>query len=210
MTEFGSLVILHWSFIFSILTSHESPHSMSVMSSLTGQFLIASHKLLDANFAKSVVLIVRHDDDGAFGLIVNRPMPVTVAKALETIIDGAGQADMPIYAGGPCEGPVFVAHANAGLGGESAVPGVFITTDSDAIQTLLIASPDDIKFFASYSGWSPGQIEGELAEGHWLMFPAAAAEVFSIADHLWQRLMTRVNLSKYIDPSKIPDDPSVN
>lgn len=178
--------------------------------SLTGKFLLASNSLLDPNFLRTVVLVVRHDEDGAFGLVVNRPMTVTVAAALAPLIEEANHIDAPVYFGGPCQGPVFVLHTDVGIGGESPLEGVYVTTDREAIEALLVAGSEPIKFFASYSGWSKGQLESELAENSWLVCDAGIGEIFAVGDNLWSRLHTQINLSKYVRPELIPDDPTVN
>ena len=180
------------------------------MKSLTGKFLLASRTLLDPNFARSAVLIVRHDADGAFGLIVNKPLPISVKAALGSAIDAAATVDAAVYSGGPCDGPVFVLHGDDTVGGESPVSGVFCTTDRDAIEALLVAATHPLKVFGSYSGWSPDQLEGELEEGSWLVSDATAAQVFSADPKLWQHLSSLANVSKYVRPDRIPDDPSVN
>lgn len=180
------------------------------MKSLTGKFLLASKDLLDPNFARTAVLIVRHDEEGGFGLIVNRPTPVTVGKALGDAIDAAEASNHAIYSGGPCEGPVFVAHADPAIGGESPLPDVYITTDREAIETLLMANATPLKVFATYSGWSPSQLESELEEGSWAVCDASAAQVFTEDKNLWTHLFSRIHLSKYLPPDRIPDDPSVN
>ncbi len=180
------------------------------MESLTGKFLLAQPVLVDPNFAKSVVLIVRHDMEGAFGLVVNRPLTVNIADALGDTVESAKDNDAPIYSGGPCQGPVFALHTNPTLGGEEPIPGVYLTTERDGIDLLLSSAADPIKLFASYSGWSQGQIESELAEGSWVIVEGSADEAFSIDPHLWARLHTRLSLSRFVDPNRIPDDPSVN
>jgi putative transcriptional regulator len=180
------------------------------MASLTGKFLLASRTLLDPNFARAAILIVRHDDEGAFGLIVNRPMTVSVKAALGDAIDAAVTVDASVYSGGPCDGPVFVLHGDPLVGGESPLPDVFCTTDRDAIEALLVAATKPFKVFGTYSGWSPNQLEGELEEGSWIVCDATAAHVFSGDPNLWQHLSSRANVSKYVRPDRIPDDPSVN
>ena len=180
------------------------------MTPLVGKFLLASKTMLDPNFAKAAVLIVRHDDDGAFGLIVNRPMPVTVGAALGDAIEVAANVDAAVYSGGPCQGPVFVLHADPAIGGDAPLDDVFVTTDRDAIEALLLSQAQPIKFFGTYSGWSPNQLENELEEGSWVVCDATAAQVFSEEDNLWARLFSRAHLSKYLPPDRIPDDPSVN
>lgn len=178
--------------------------------SLTGKFLLASNALLDPNFLRTVVLIVRHDDEGAFGLVVNRPMSITVGTALSPVIEEANSVEDPVYFGGPCQGPVFVMHGDSAIGGESPVEGVYVTTDREAIEALLASGSEPIKFFASYSGWTKGQLESELGENSWLVCDAGIGEIFAVGDNLWSRLHTQVNLSKYVNPDLIPDDPTVN
>lgn len=180
------------------------------MEPLVGKFLLASKTLLDPNFARTAVLIVRHDDDGAFGLIVNRPLPVTVGSALGDTIEVAANVDAHVYSGGPCQGPLFVLHADPAIGGDAPLPDVFVTTDRDAIEALLVSQSEPIKFFGTYSGWSPSQLEGELEEGSWVICDATAGQVFSVDPNLWSHLFSRTHLSKYMRPDQIPDDPSVN
>ena len=184
--------------------------SIRPMTALTGKFLLASRDLLDPNFARAAVLVVRHDEEGAFGLIVNRPMNLTVAAALGDAIQAAGSSDATVFSGGPCQGPVFVLHADPAIGGESPLDGVFVTTDREAIETLMLAQSSPLKVFGTYSGWSPQQLEGELAEGSWLVCDVRPGDVFSPDVELWSRLFSRTQLSKYIRPDQIPDDPSVN
>lgn len=180
------------------------------MASLAGKFLLASKTLLDPNFARAAVLIVRHDDEGAFGLIVNRPMPVTVGHALGDTMEAAENVTDALYSGGPCQGPVFVLHGDPAIGGDTPLDDVFVTTDRDAIEALLLSQAEPIKIFGSYSGWSPSQLESELDEGSWVVCDATAGQVFSAEENLWSRLFSRAHLSKYVRPEQIPDDPSVN
>lgn len=182
----------------------------TTVESLTGKFLLAQPVLVDPNFAKSVVLIVRHDQEGAFGLVINKPLTVNIEQALGDTVESAQGNDAPVYSGGPCQGPVFAMHADPTIGGEEPIAGVYLTTERDAINLLLFSNAEPVKLFASYSGWSPGQIESELAEGSWSIVQGDAGEAFSVDPHLWSRLHTRISLSRYVDPEHIPDDPTVN
>lgn len=187
-----------------------SAHSIKDMKSLTGKFLLAAPPLVDPNFVRTVVLIVRHDEDGAFGLVVNRPTPLDIATALGDTLEAAHDIALPVYFGGPCPGPAFVLHTDPTIGGEEPLEGVFVTTDREAIETLLRNRSEPFKLFASYSGWSKGQVEGELAEGSWLVLDATNDDIFTSDPHLWTRLHTRANLSRFVKPDRIPDDPLVN
>lgn len=183
---------------------------MCLVQSLAGKFLLAAPPLVDPNFVRTVVLIVRHDEDGAFGLVINRPMQVDVGTALGEAMEAARESTRPVYSGGPCQGPVFVLHTDPTIGGEEPVSGVYVTTEPEAIESLLQTRADPFKLFASHSGWGTGQVERELSEGSWLVLDATDDDVFSTDTQLWTRLHTRANLSKFIDPDRIPDDPNVN
>ncbi|MBC7783753.1 MAG: YqgE/AlgH family protein [Burkholderiales bacterium] len=180
------------------------------MESLVGKFLLAGPALLDPNFVRTVVLVIRHDDDGAFGLVINRPTKISIADAMGAEMDAAATVGDPIYFGGPCQGPVFILHTESSVGGDEAVPGVFTTTDREAIESLLQTQSEPLKIFASYSGWGAGQLENELEEGGWLICEASLEEVFAVDPNHWSRLFTRINISRFVSPDRIPDDPSVN
>jgi len=82
------------------------------MESRAGQLLIASPSLRDPNFFKTVVLLVKDGEDGTLGVILNRPLEVTVADAVGEQVEVAREVDEPIHQGGPCEGPFSVLHGN--------------------------------------------------------------------------------------------------
>src|SRR5687767_11333969 len=88
----------------------------TAMKSRQGQLLIASSRLRDPNFFKSVVLIVKDSDEGALGVILNRPLEITVADACGEQVPAASEVDEPIHQGGPCEGPLTVLHGNPAAG----------------------------------------------------------------------------------------------
>jgi len=180
------------------------------LKSLVGKFLLASQTLEDPNFARSVVLVVRHDKDGAFGLIINRPMRVSIGEAIGNAIESAQDSQALIHFGGPCQGPVFMLHTDFPTGGDEPVEGLYVTTDRDAIERLIQNEAQPMKLFASYSGWSSGQLENEIGDGSWLICDAGNEEIFDADTNTWQRLFTRTNLSKFIDAERIPDDPSTN
>lgn len=175
-----------------------------------GQLLVASRQLRDPNFARAVVLIVQHDDSGAVGLVLNRPLDVSVAEAVGGEVLAAAEVEKPVHQGGPCPGPLMVLHADAIAGGDEVLPGVRFTAQRDEIESLMRSGADPAKYFANYSGWGAEQLENELAEGAWITGEASAAEVFSDDETLWTKLMTRLTLGRWIDSNRIPDDPSVN
>ena len=183
------------------------------MKSLQGQLLVASPKLIDPNFFKSVVLIVQHGDGGALGLILNRALDITVQTAWGQVSEGDCEVDGQIHQGGPCEGPLMVLHEDESLGQLEVVPGVHFSTERDSIEELVSRNHCQMKFFVGYAGWSPGQLEGEIEEGSWLTAAARGDEVFSVDDDQWDAAMKRIaraNAIPFIDPKLIPPDPSLN
>ncbi len=191
------------------------------MKSLKGHFLIAAGSLTDPNFSKSVVLMLQHDEGGALGVVVNRPLDVTVRQACEQVLGVACEVDGPLHHGGPCEAVMMVLFpadaADDDDGDDDAiVPGLRFTSDKQQIERLLRSGPtagDDgaaMKVVVGYSGWGAGQLEAEMESGSWLTIPATATRALGPAGPLWTRLVTEANLGKFIDPRRIPDDPSVN
>ena len=163
------------------------------MISLAGSFLIANTNLQDSNFARSVVLMLAHDEGGAYGVVVNRSV----------VVEGV---PFPVYVGGPCESQgVILVHGHAqwsvGEGGEDrpghseVAAGIYIgdaacfkrATESDANDLLRV------RVFRNYSGWGPGQLESELAENTWSIATANAMVLFDTPiDEIWLRLKRTV------------------
>jgi len=151
---------------------------------LKGQFLIAGYRLRDDNFFKSVVLIVEHNDQGAMGVIVNRPSDETVSETL------AGHFDLPetgdvVYLGGPVEpAALFIVH-DGGVDEPDEpeiVPGIYVASSAETFEKIVRGAADDLpvryRIYKGCAGWGPGQLEGEMARGDWLVNPATEEVVF--------------------------------
>ena len=181
-------------------------------SSRTGQLLIASRRLLDPNFVRTVVLIVQQDESGVIGLILNRPLDVTVAEACDPAAEEALGVREKLYQGGPCPGPLMVLHADAVIGGTQIMQGVHFTAEREQIGCLMRGEhAGPVRYYAGYSGWSPKQLEDEIEEGAWLLCPASAELVFADAPaSQWSALTTRLTVGKWVDVDRMPEDPSNN
>ena len=181
-------------------------------SPLKGKVLVAAGELLDPNFARSIVLIVQHDENGAMGLVLNRPLETTVAEAWTQVSAVPYPNDDPLFQGGPCEGPLMVVHKEAERGQMEIGAGIFLSSDADAVKALVSDAIEPMKFFVGYSGWSPMQLEAELAEGAWNVAAVDIDEVFATPDQCWEVLIkkTRNRSLPAVDPRRIPPDPSVN
>jgi len=183
------------------------------MDSLQGQLLIASAKLVDPNFVRSVIVMVQHGDEGALGLIVNRPLETTMKEVSEKALDIPCAVDGQLHQGGPCEGPLMVLHTDEDRAEMVVGGGMYFCTSRERIEKLIDGQASHTKFFVGYAGWTAGQLESEMGEGSWLTAPANIDAVFEGDEHLWTdlvRAISRAAVTNMVDPKRIPDDPSVN
>lgn len=180
----------------------------------TGQLLIASPYLGDGNFNKSVVLIIHHDDDGAFGVVLNRPAPTTLRDVWEEIGKTPPDSDLHVNVGGPIEGPLMAIHTRQDLSESQIIPGIHLATHRDHLDEIVRLADSAFRVFSGYSGWGPQQLEGELDEGAWLIAPARADHVFAGQhEDLWKEVADEVGrdvLSEMLNHPLPPVDPSVN
>jgi putative transcriptional regulator len=181
---------------------------------LSGHLLIASPQMRDPNFHRTVVLIVRDDEDGTLGLVLNRPLELSVKEACDKALQTPCNVDGSLYHGGPCDGPLMVLHAGEAHGETSGdlkiARDVWFCTDKDEIESLLADGGVPMKCFIGYAGWGQGQLDGEMESGAWLTHPASSHHVYGTDAKQWSKLMTQLTLGNEIDPRRIPDDPSVN
>jgi putative transcriptional regulator len=181
-----------------------------VSTDLTGHLLISNASLFDPNFRRTVVLVGHHDEDGAVGVVLNRPLDVTVDEAVPPLAELVG-TDEALYEGGPVQpdGAVVLAEfADPSVAGVVAFGAVgFLPEDvDDAGRDAIVRA----RIFAGYSGWGPGQLEAELAEDAWLLTPATEGDVFTgEPDRLWEGVVARLG-SAYAMLRSMPEDPSLN
>lgn len=184
------------------------------MDSLKGRFLVATPRLLDPNFARCVLLMIEHNEEGAAGLVLNRPSGRTVAEIARAVFDEDLDWDKPIHVGGPVPGPVLVLHQRADLADNEVANGVYTTVDSDRLIEVLRAQPEPSLVLGNYAGWGPGQLESEMAEDAWRSHPATADQIFwSDDEDQWDALHRAIGqaaISRMLRLEDIPDDPSVN
>ena len=180
------------------------------MESLRGHLLISSGGLFDPNFRHTVVLIGEHNADGALGVVLNRPLSVTVEEALPPLGDLVPPGEA-VFQGGPVqpEGAVLVAemtdHELVDVLAFGSVGFLVGDVSADLKPSILKA-----RVFAGYSGWGPGQLEEEMTEGTWIVDPARVEDVFTEEPELlWSRVLRRKG-PEYHQMSRIPYDPSMN
>jgi putative transcriptional regulator len=154
---------------------------------LTHHFLIAMPGMADPNFARSLTYICEHNDQGALGVVVNRPTDMTLATLFEQIdlpLDSPAMAGQPVYFGGPVQvDRGFVLHRPVG-GWQSTLAvrdDVGLTTSRDILQAVADgAGPDRLLVSLGYAGWSAGQLEDEIRQNAWLTVAAAPEVIFEL------------------------------
>lgn len=173
---------------------------------LTGHFLISDANMADPNFSRTVVLIISHDNEGAFGLVVNRRLDATLADAIPEFADTEAGL-LPMFEGGPVQRDyLFTIHSGLpdAHRSEHAIDPIEHVTFEPAFQVLSdyirhrwSELPADqrppIRLYSGYSGWSAGQLEAELDAGAWVVRPAAAKHVFcEDPDEGWREALSEL------------------
>lgn len=180
------------------------------MESLEGQLLIASPALVDPNFRRTVVLVTEHTDEGAAGLVLNRPSPSAVAELvpqLEELVEDGEQ----VWVGGPVQPEAVIVLGEFLDPIDAAVP-LFGSLGFPSLDDLEEVVPVTTRrrVFAGYAGWGAGQLESELERDDWILEPASNDDAFTDApEALWSDVLRRKG-GIYELVARIPEDPSVN
>ena len=161
-----------------------------------GKLLVASRDLADPNFAKTVVLLVRSDDQGIVGLILNRRTDLTLSRVLEGPPETKDRSD-PAYLGGPVEVPTVTALLQSPTkveGADHIFGGVYLIYTKTIFEQTLAARPAPQVFhvYLGYAGWTNDQLRKELELGAWFIFPADTDAVFnSDPGSLWPQMIRK-------------------
>ncbi len=183
------------------------------MNSLTGHFLVASPHLDDPNFEHSVVLMVEHDDEGAFGLILNRPTNNLIEEVWEFIADSKCPTQRTLHQGGPIPGPPMAIHGDIAYADRQIVDGVFLTRERDNLEQIVRYSSAPFRLIIGFASWGPAQLDDELEMGGWLTATATREQVFLDEADQWSFVSGRIGLeilTSSLKPRVIPSDPTLN
>lgn len=184
------------------------------MNSLKGHLLIATPQLLAPIFARSVILMLEHNEEGAMGVILNQTINTTITDLAGKIFEEGFEWDKALSLGGPVPGPLIVLHSIEELADQEIISGVSHTIDAARVQEIIRLKPEPSLIIANYSGWGPGQLEGEFGWDSWLTLPAKVEHVFwaGVKD-LWKVVVNEVNarkLSEFLKIREVPPDPRMN
>ncbi len=180
---------------------------------LKGRLLVATPTVGDPNFAGTVVLLLEHNDEGAMGVVLNRPSEIHVAEHLPGWTDVV-VAPPVVFLGGPVapNAALCLARVDADMadGRWNPLVGQVGTVDLSADPGQAAPGVAEVRIFAGYAGWAPHQLEAEIAEGGWFVVDADPSDALSpLPEDLWRDVLRRQpgTVSLFAD---YPPDPSMN
>ena len=187
------------------------------MGNWTGRLAVATPLLTDPNFARTVVLLLQSDDeDGALGLVLNRPTGTEVGEVLEAWGSLAGPLPV-VFTGGPVQPNAAICLGRARLGAPAVAAysnlenaPLLGTVDLDASPDELSGAVTEVRVFAGYAGWEVGQLEAEVEEGAWWILDALPSDAFTQQPEvLWRQVLRRQG-PPLAFAAIYPDDPTNN
>lgn len=179
---------------------------------LAPAFLVAMPQLVDPKFRGSVVLITQHDENGSFGLVLNRPTDLRLSSLCENLeIPWGGTSDSLVRWGGPVSqdhGWLLVGENTVGsLELTEIVDGVGFTSSPEDLRNFSMKPPEHMRVYLGFSGWAPGQLAAEIAQGAWLVAPPSPSIVFDTPDvKVWERVLRDMG----INPAMLASTQGIN
>ncbi len=180
---------------------------------LQGKLLLDSGQLGGSFFQRTVLLVCKHDAEGAFGLVLNRSVGKTVGDLIIADLPEPLKA-APLYLGGPVQpGALSYLHTDSFIPEADVLPNLALGHSLDDLLEIgeAFSATKKVRMFAGYSGWSPGQLENEMKRKSWLTFPATVELIFETPpEHLWQKVLQSKGGWKNKLLSQMPEDLSWN
>jgi putative transcriptional regulator len=184
-----------------------------VFESFKGKLLVAAPTMREPTFARTVISLLEHNEDGALGVVINRPGDASLLEVVPPVADLASQPAV-LFSGGPVEPQAAIALGVVATGappdGWRPVVHPVVTVDLDIDPVVLATSLRELRIFAGYAGWSAGQLEGEIEQGAWYVVEGLPLDPFdALPDRLWSAVLRRQPwpLSAV---ATCPVDPSMN
>jgi len=184
---------------------------MNRLEPCAGHLLVATPALDDPHFSRTVVYLLEHDGGGTVGVILNRPSHTPVGQVLPDWHD-AVSGPAVVFGGGPVQpdGALCLGLLSTGVPGVREIVDGVATIDLDGDVAVIAPAADKLRVFAGHSGWMPGQLDGEIAEGAWWVLPGSPADLFSDEPRTtWMRVLRRQSTPLSL-VSTFPPDPALN
>jgi putative transcriptional regulator len=171
-----------------------------VGSTLAPALLLSMPQLVDPNFSRTVILLCKHSDEGAFGLVVNRPLVTSGRVVVNLDPPVSTDSDLEVWVGGPVEPQRSWMLVGGESGSEELISGMriadglYLSTSPDLLRRLLEPDPPPrTRLVVGYSGWGPGQLEAELTASAWLMSDIDRELIFSTPpERMWETAIRRL------------------
>lgn len=168
-----------------------------VVSQTKGRLLVATPPLDDPQFDRAVIFVLEHHQEGAVGVVINRPSGEELDEPLDRWTD-LQSAPGAVFSGGPVEENALIALAQTKVpldtdeGHLAPIVGTIASADLTADPAIVAAAVNEVRVFRGYAGWGPGQLDGEIESGSWLVLDSQAGDVFSgHPDNLWRTVLQR-------------------
>lgn len=179
-----------------------------------GRLLISEPFLLDPNFKRSVILLCEHNEDGSFGLVLNKKLDLTLSE----VVPDLDFFDASLYYGGPVEpkSTLHYLHNYGDMidGSVQLSEGIYWGGDFEQVIRYFNTGqiePTFIRFFLGYSGWETKQLDDEMDDKSWIVAPAQAKYIFdNESPELWREVLRDLNDDNYRVMSHFPESPSLN
>ena len=173
-------------------------------STITPALLLSMPQLNDPNFGRTVVLLCEFAEEGAFGLVLNRPTEFPAAEVVQLVPPVVAANDLPLWIGGPVEperGWILLSEKRDRDEAREIAPGLFLSASPDVLRRVLeSAVPPPARVMAGYAGWGPGQLDQELSESSWLLADVDAEFLFNTPPaELWEAAIRRIGA----DPAQL-------
>jgi putative transcriptional regulator len=182
------------------------------MTSLQGHLLVASPYLVDSPFSGTVIFVLQHTDEGAWGLVLNRLADASIRDFWRQVSDEPCESNQPVNVGGPISGPLVAVHDCEPLAEAVVPPGVFVASQREHLEQLVHQTERPFRLFVGHSGWVAGQLNQEVEQGVWLTTLATPDVVFGDEENLWRRALRMVghSFTRSLNIKHIPEDVSLN
>lgn len=182
------------------------------MANLERHLLVASPQLRDEWFAQTVVLLIAHNENGAFGVVLNRPTLETVGQIWNQLGGSPCDSQEPAHVGGPVDGPIMALHTEESFADIRVVPNVFLAVQRDNLDWVVHQTQAPFRLFLGTASWGPDQLEDEIQEGAWLVTPATTELLFAEPEDVWTAALRRYGRDFYesIGIRVFPEEATVN